>query len=72
MIAAAKHLNARGDNAQVLAALDQAVDDDDRVRRPLAVLGLFPSGPFAAAYVELWIRRRARIRSSRKRCANPT
>jgi AcrR family transcriptional regulator len=59
MIAAAKHLNTRGDDALALAALDQAVDEDDRVRRALAILGLFPSGPFAAAYAELWIASRA-------------
>jgi AcrR family transcriptional regulator len=59
MVAAAEHLNTRGNQAQVLAALNQAVDDDDRIRGALAVLARLASGPYVAAYVELWIASRA-------------
>jgi AcrR family transcriptional regulator len=59
MLAAAKHLNARGNPEAVLAALDQAVTDEDRVHRVVAVLMRFAEGPFVAAYTELWVASRA-------------
>jgi AcrR family transcriptional regulator len=55
MLAAAKHLNTREHAIELLAAFDAAVADEDRVRAALAVLAEYPSGPFAAAYVELYV-----------------
>jgi hypothetical protein len=59
MVAAAEHLNTRGNQDRVLAALNRAVDDDERIRGALAVLARLASGPYVAAYVELWIASRA-------------
>jgi AcrR family transcriptional regulator len=59
MIAAVKHLNTRTNTSEVLAALDQAVADEERVRTALAILAEIASGPQPAAYVELWIASRA-------------
>jgi AcrR family transcriptional regulator len=59
MVAAAEHLNTRGNQDRVLAVLNRAVDDDERIRGALAVLARLASGPYVAAYVELWIASRA-------------
>jgi AcrR family transcriptional regulator len=55
MLAAAKHLNTREHAIELLSAFDAAVADDDRVHAALTVLADYPSGPFAAAYIELYV-----------------
>ena len=59
MLAAVGHLHTRGETAEVLAALDRIDDEDERMRAALAVLSVFPFGPFTTAYIELWIASRA-------------
>ena len=55
MIAAAEHLNAGTNTAEIVAALDENVDEAHRVRSALALLAEIASGPQPTAYVELWV-----------------
>jgi AcrR family transcriptional regulator len=59
MIAAVEHLSVRANSVAILAALDQMIDPDDRMRSALGLLAAVASGPQPAAYVELWVASRA-------------